>query len=53
MRKIKETGSAVPEIALDGAKLFYDVSGTGEPILLIPGLGSRVSCRAGDRAPKP
>ncbi len=39
MRKSKETGSAVPEIAIDGAKLFYDVSGTGEPILLIPGLG--------------
>jgi pimeloyl-ACP methyl ester carboxylesterase len=29
----------VPEIAIDGAKLFYDVSGSGEPILLIPGLG--------------
>ena len=29
----------MPEIAIDGAKLFYDVSGTGEPILLIPGLG--------------
>jgi pimeloyl-ACP methyl ester carboxylesterase len=29
----------VPEIAIDGGKLFYDVSGTGEPILLIPGLG--------------
>ena len=29
----------MPEIAIDGAKLFYDVSGSGEPILLIPGLG--------------
>ena len=29
----------MPEIAIDGAKLFYDSSGTGEPILLIPGLG--------------
>src|SRR5712691_9151255 len=29
----------MPEIAITGAKLHYAVSGTGEPILLIPGLG--------------
>jgi len=29
----------VPEIAIDGAKLFYESTGAGEPILLIPGLG--------------
>src|SRR5258708_10195534 len=29
----------MPEIEIAGAKLHYVVSGTGEPILLIPGLG--------------
>jgi len=29
----------MPEIAITGAKLHYEVSGAGEPILLIPGLG--------------
>jgi pimeloyl-ACP methyl ester carboxylesterase len=29
----------MPEIAITGAKLHYEVSGSGEPILLIPGLG--------------
>jgi len=27
------------EIAITGGKLHYEVSGAGEPILLIPGLG--------------
>jgi len=29
----------MPDIAITGAKLHYEVSGSGEPILLIPGLG--------------
>jgi pimeloyl-ACP methyl ester carboxylesterase len=29
----------MPEIEITGARLYYEVSGTGEPILLIPGLG--------------
>jgi pimeloyl-ACP methyl ester carboxylesterase len=29
----------MPEIEIDDAKLFFNVLGTGEPILLIPGLG--------------
>jgi pimeloyl-ACP methyl ester carboxylesterase len=29
----------MPEIEIIGAKLYYEVSGDGEPILLIPGLG--------------
>jgi pimeloyl-ACP methyl ester carboxylesterase len=29
----------MPEIEIAGAKLYYEVSGAGEPILLIPGLG--------------
>ena len=29
----------MPEIAITGGKLHYEVSGAGEPILLIPGLG--------------
>jgi pimeloyl-ACP methyl ester carboxylesterase len=29
----------MPQIEITGARLYYEVSGTGEPILLIPGLG--------------
>jgi pimeloyl-ACP methyl ester carboxylesterase len=29
----------MPEIEITGARLYYEVSGAGEPILLIPGLG--------------
>src|SRR5262245_65978062 len=30
---------AVPEVEIAGATLYYETSGAGEPILLIPGLG--------------
>ena len=31
--------TAVPEVEIAGATLYYETSGAGEPILLIPGLG--------------
>jgi len=30
---------AVPKVSIGNAELFYEVSGSGEPILLLPGLG--------------
>src|SRR2546423_3852028 len=38
-RKIRAETISMPEIGISGAQLYYEMSGTGEPILLIPGLG--------------